>query len=228
VELTITSRPARRRRATVAGLVLLSAGVLVLGYLAWEFFGTNVVAHRHQRQAIAELERSWHSGRGADAESGRVLPGDASALIRIPRFGKSYLMPVIEGTTDDVLARGIGHFTDTAQAGQEGNYALAAHRITHGEPFAELPHLRPGDTVVVETRSSVYVYVLDTDPHDLVVSHTEGWVIDPLPRNPDETGVQPDTTEGDRLITLTTCSELFHTDNRMVAFGHLVRMSTKS
>jgi sortase A len=27
---------------------------------------------------------------------------------------------------------------------------------------------------------------------------------------------------GQKLITLTTCAELFHTDNRMIAFGHLV------
>jgi sortase A len=34
--------------------------------------------------------------------------------------------------------------------------------------------------------------------------------------------VQPRQQAGQRLITLTTCSELFHTDNRMIAFGHLV------
>ena len=30
-----------------------------------------------------------------------------------------------------------------------------------------------------------------------------------------------------RLITLTTCAELFHTDDRMVAFGHLVSAESK-
>ena len=33
---------------------------------------------------------------------------------------------------------------------------------------------------------------------------------------------QPAQRPGQRLITLTTCSEIFHTDNRMIAFGHLV------
>ena len=32
----------------------------------------------------------------------------------------------------------------------------------------------------------------------------------------------PSQDDGQRLITLTTCSELFHTDDRLVAFGHLV------
>ena len=47
-------------------------------------------------------------------------------------------------------------------------------------------------------------------------------VLAPLPTNPDG-GVQPpDRSPGQRLITLTTCSELFHTDQRLLAFGHLV------
>jgi sortase A len=29
------------------------------------------------------------------------------------------------------------------------------------------------------------------------------------------------------LITLTTCSEIFHTDNRMIAFGHLIEVRDK-
>ena len=34
--------------------------------------------------------------------------------------------------------------------------------------------------------------------------------------------MEPEQKAGQRLITLTTCSELFHTDNRLVAFGVLV------
>ena len=45
-------------------------------------------------------------------------------------------------------------------------------------------------------------------------------MVDPLPTNPDG-GIEPAQDPGQRLITLTTCSELFHTDNRMVAFGVL-------
>ncbi len=50
---------------------------------------------------------------------------------------------------------------------------------------------------------------------------------DPVPSNPRDGGVQPEQKPGQRLITLTTCSELFHTDNRMIAFGHLVRTDPK-
>ena len=133
-------------------------------------------------------------------------------------------MPVLEGVGDDELASGFGHFVDSADAGGGGNYALAAHRITHGEPLRDMPSLRPGDEVLVETRDTLYTYVLDTDPNDLVVDFEDAWVLAPPPVNPRSGGVQP--SDAPRLITLTTCAELFHDDSRMVAFGHLVSERT--
>lgn len=195
---------------------MLLLGVLLLGYVAWQLFGTNVVSHRKQDRIVQDTVRIW-SGKDKQAD----LHG-AEALVRIPAFGKLYVVPVQEGTSDDVLAEGFGHFRGTARPGQVGNYAIAGHRITHGEPLRHLPSLRPGDTVVVETRTRVFTYRLDTNPNDLVVGIHDVWVIGRLPHNPDG-GVQPAQRKGQRLITLTTCAELFHTDERMIAFGHLVR-----
>jgi sortase A len=52
-------------------------------------------------------------------------------------------------------------------------------------------------------------------------------VLDPVPHNPDGGVEPPSQVAGQRLITLTTCSEIFHTDNRMIAFGHLVKSEAK-
>ncbi len=214
--------PRRRGAAFWIGLALVLAGLGLLGYVAWQFFGTNVVAHRKQQQIVSETNKAWHADAGASGTAKGVNLHGAEALIRIPAFGKSYVMPVQEGVGDAVLAEGYGHFSDTAMPGQKGNYALAAHRVTHGEPLRNMPELRPGDKVIVETRKATYTYRLDTNPNDLIVPFTGIWVTDPLPKNPDPNGVQPAQRPGQRLITLTTCSELFHTDNRMIAFGHLV------
>ena len=51
-------------------------------------------------------------------------------------------------------------------------------------------------------------------------------MIDTLPKNP-HGGVAAGPEPGQKLITLTTCAELFHTDNRMIAFGHLVASTTR-
>lgn len=221
---------ARSRRGVAfwVGLVLVLAGLGTLGYVAWELYGTTIVSKQTQQRTVDELEAEWsaladRSSRpdGRVARENRPELGDATALIRIPAFGDDYVVPVIEGIGDAELARGFGHFPGTADPGERGNYALAGHRITHGEPLRDMPELRPGDEVIVEARDAVFTYELVTNPNDLVVTFEDVWVVDPLPTNPDG-GVQPAQKPGQRLITLTTCAELFATDNRMIAFGQLV------
>lgn len=212
----------------MAGVTLIVIGLALLGNVAWQFWGTNWVSHRNQERIVAAVEQAWDQGRGHGGHGGvEVDEGKAFALVRIPRFGDDYVIPVLEGTSDEVLAAGYGHFDGTAQPGGVGNYALAAHRVTHGEPLRRMPELQPGDEIIVETRNKIFTYVLDTGGDDLVVYFTEGWVLDPLPTNPDPGEPQPKQQPGQRLLTLATCAELFHTDNRMIAFGHLKTVSWK-
>ncbi len=216
-------RDRRRRLLFWSGVSLITAGVVLLGYVAWQFYGTNWVSHRKQQAIVADLQEQWaKSPAPAPAKEAKPVDlGEASAIIRIPRLGKKYAVPVLEGVGEGVLAKGYGHFEGSAQPGAIGNYALAAHRVTHGEPLRRMPDLRPGDKIIVETSTTIYTYVLDTDPNDLVIPFTETWVVDRFPRNPDDGEPTPTPANGRRLITLTTCAELFHTDNRMIAFGHL-------
>src|SRR5919107_4601710 len=82
---------ARRRGLTFwIGIALVLAGLGVLAYVAWQFFGTNVVSHRKQQKLVEQTEREWRS-EGRAAATGRAQGVDlhgATALIRIPRFGK--------------------------------------------------------------------------------------------------------------------------------------------
>jgi len=220
--------PARGRRRLSwragLGLALVAVGLAILGWLGWEYWGTTWVSHRTQQRVISQLQRGWEVGRGTtlvpEGPGGSLVA--ARAIVLIPRFGPGYAVPVLEGTSDSVLSAGFGHYEGTAPAGGVGNYALAGHRVTHGEPLRDMPDLRPGDRVIVETRRTVFTYRLDTGGDDLVVPFSASWVLDPLPTNPDGSVQPPNRSPGQRLITLTTCSELFHTDNRLVAFGHLV------
>ncbi|WP_148614555.1 class E sortase [Nocardioides rubriscoriae] len=220
---TASGRPAgrrRRRRWTLwSGLALVLVGLAVLAWVGWQLYGTNLVSQRRHEQTVDRLEQEW-DGPGPQARATvETAQGTATAILRIPAFGDDYAVPVLEGVADEALAAGVGHFESSAGPGDVGNYALAGHRITHGEPLRDLPALAAGDEVVVETRDTVYTYVLDTGGAQLRVPFTAGWVVDAQPVNPDG-GVGPRGGE-DRLITLTTCAELFHTDDRLVAFGHL-------
>ncbi|MFH8563802.1 class E sortase [Streptomyces sp. NPDC017988] len=169
------------------------------------------------------------SGGGASGEgSGRTgRTGDpaprwdqAYAILRIPEIGVR--VPIAEGTgKGGVLDRGyVGHYPRTAQPGQAGNFALAGHRNTHGEPFRYIDRLRRGDELRVETRGAVYTYVVDK--RLARTSARDGGVIRDVPRSEVREGY------GYRApgyyITLTTCTPEYTSKYRLVVWGTLRSM----
>ena len=48
--------------------------------------------------------------------------------------------------------------TRDARRTKQGNFAVAGHRNTHGEPFRYINKLKPGDPIVVETQDAYYTY----------------------------------------------------------------------
>jgi len=137
--------------------------------------------------------------------------GKGFAFLHVPALGRSYTVPVVQGVSLPDLARGVGHYPKTALPGRVGNFAVAGHRATNGEPFAHLDKVGKGDVVVVETRDTWYTYVVD---RSRIVAPSDTWVIDPVPGR---TGVQPTR----RLLTLTTCNPRWASTERLIVFGHL-------
>lgn len=214
------TRTPLRRLLRGPGLVLVVLGLSILGYVGWQYFGTTWVSQREQHRIIDATERAWAGGQ-VPAEDVALAKG-VVALVRIPALGKDYVVPAHQGTDDATLSKGFGVFDSSPAPGARGNFALAGHRITHGEPLRGMPGLVAGDRVLVQTRETTYTYVLDTDGDALTVDMGATWVVDDDPVDP-TTGHDVASEIGARkLLTLVTCAELFHTDNRLVAFGHLV------
>lgn len=214
--------PQLRPWRVVASLLTL---VLVIGagWAAWNYIGTNIVAKQRQGEMAVALADDWKGNREGDAATDKVRLGDVFAVLRVPRFGDDFEVPVVSGIDDSALTSGVGWFSDSQRPGQPGNFAVAGHRITNGQPFRKFPDLRAGDLVEVETRTHVYTYELKNSGTDTQVDFTEIWVVQPVPELARKDEDQRSTAKPDKaLITLTTCSELFHTDNRSVVFGELV------
>ncbi|KOG73376.1 class E sortase [Streptomyces sp. NRRL WC-3725] len=144
----------------------------------------------------------------------------AYAVLTVPRLGLR--VPVAEGVSKaDVLNKGyVGHYPGTAQPGRAGNFALAGHRNTHGEPFRHLPRLRRGDAIEVETRTATYTY--DVDRILPRTSPVDAAVVRPVPRSLVRPGYG--YVEPGRYITLTTCTPEFTSRYRLVVWGKLVSM----
>jgi len=226
------------------GQTLITLGLVVLLFVVYEVWITNLFAAREQKKVTQALIKEWKQ------ENALALPGSQDPSVRlgaglgilyIPRLGRDYHFTIIQGSTipdDAQLEKGPAHYKDTALPGQVGNFAVAGHRVGKGEPFLNIDKLRSGDAVIVETRSFWYVYRVLGQPtgqnpqsvHEDVrvaqggtvslpgreiVDPSAGRVLDPVP---DHAGLQPATA----LMTMTTCHPKFTASHRMIVYSKLV------
>ncbi|MCL3837928.1 sortase [Aeromicrobium duanguangcaii] len=212
-----STRPRGSRLLLVVGLVLVLAGLGVLGWVGWQYFGTNIVSQRQHEKIRGEIVEEWK--KPAQADEKKI---DGRGLLRVPRFGQDFEVPILDGEDDATLSKGVGRNTDSALPGEVGNIVLSGHRITHGEPFRKFLDLRAGDEIEIETRTHVYTYRLLQDGDETRVPFTTSWPLWPVP-DPDAAGEKPTKA----LVTLVTCSELFRTDDRNVVIGELEKTTPK-
>jgi sortase A len=207
-----------RSAIRASGEILLTVGVigvLFIGYLIW---GTALRAESAQRALSNELTRQWRQApaRGdaidANPEQFDVAAGQPFAFIRIPAFGRQWKFTLIQGTALAQLDVSPGHVPGTQWPGQLGNFAVAGHRVTAGNPFWSLPSLRDGDRVYIWTRLNDYTYRVIGKRY---VLPTDTAVLDPVPGHP---GQRP----ARRLITLITCDPAWTGTHRVIVTGVLV------
>jgi len=207
---------------TVSELCITVGTVIVL-FVVYVLFWTGVKADHVMDDQIDQLRDQWaHGGVRPSAAPGaaasappRPAPytsGKPFAIMYVPRLGFTWNKPVLEGTATNTLKKGLGHYAGTAQLGQKGNFSVAGHRRTYGDPFKDFPELRRGDAVVLTDGTTWFTYRIDKGPYKTLPTDVE--VIDPVPR---KSGY---TREG-RYLTLTTCDPEWGHSHRLIAWAHL-------
>jgi sortase A len=224
----------------VVGELLITAGVLLLAFLVWQLWWTDVQGNRAQAEIVRNLDwaqaptaaPSAAPSTGATAPTATARPVIAAprrgedppveaepsllttfATLQVPRWDGEPQRPVSEGVDKATVldALGIGHYPGTAMPGAIGNFAMAGHRTTYAKPFNRVAELQVGDPIVVRTASTWYVYRVTSTQ---IVRPQDVEVIAPVPGKP---GVAP--TE--RSITLTTCHPMFSASQRFIVHGVL-------
>ncbi|MFF9770304.1 class E sortase [Streptomyces sp. NPDC014636] len=201
----------------------ITLGTLIVLFVAYVLFWTGVRADGAMSDQIDQLHRRWSQGnvRPADAPGERTAStakpeayryGSPFAIMYIPRLGFTWNKPVLEGTGRDVLAEGLAHYRGTARLGQRGNFAVAGHRRTYGDPLKDFPKLRPGDAVVLTDGTTWFTYRIDKGPFKTVPTDVE--VIGPVPR-------KSGYTRPGRYLTLTTCDPEWGHSHRLIVWAHL-------
>ncbi|WP_455713648.1 class E sortase [Streptomyces rimosus] len=207
----------------VVGEVFITLGVLMLLFVTYQLWWTNVRAQQQAGGTASSLEHEWDEG-GEDRKPDAFTPGQGFAIMYIPKLDVK--VPIAEGISKPaVLDRGmVGHYdknsVKTAMPwDKQGNFAVAGHRNTHGEPFRYINRLTKGDKIVVETRSTYYTYAMEsilpqTSPRNI-------GVIGPVPKGSGFTGPG-------RYLTLTTCTPEFTSTYRMIVWGKMVEERPRS
>ncbi|MEU7584211.1 class E sortase [Streptomyces sp. NPDC041068] len=205
----------------------ITVGTLIVLFVVYVLFWTGVKADNAMDGEIDKLQDQWAQGSvptgtggggGDDAvDSAPKKPaaykdGKPFAVMYIPRFGFTWNKPVLQGTGTDVLKKGLGHYASTAQLGQKGNFSVAGHRRTYGDPFKDFPELRPGDAVVLTDGTTWFTYRIDKKPYKTLPSDIG--VIDPVPRKSGYDGPG-------RYLTLTTCEPEWGHSHRLIVWAHL-------
>lgn len=190
----------------VFGEVIITFGILAVLFGIYQLWWTNVTSAAETSAAQRQAEAFFAS----DQSGTNPAIGTPFALMYIPRLRDHvWATPVIQGVSKAELARGVGHYPASAMPGQVGNFAVAGHRATHGEPFAYFDQLRSGDRVFVRTRDAWFTYEL---LRDRIVDPSEVWTIGPRP-------LGPNAFPSDKLITLTTCNPRWASTQRWIFWG---------
>ncbi|WP_093800026.1 class E sortase [Streptomyces sp. Wb2n-11] len=197
------------------GEAFISLGVLMLLFVTYQLWWTNVRADLFAGNETDKIQDGWAKGR---KPAGAFEPGQGFAIMHIPKL--DVVVPIAEGIDKEkVLDNGmVGHYAEgklrTAMpSDRQGNFAVAGHRNTHGEPFRYINRLKPGDPIVVETQDTYYTYEMASILPQTPPSNVG--VIGPVPPGSGFTGPG-------RYITLTTCTPEFTSTYRMIVWGKMV------
>jgi sortase A len=207
----------------VFGEILVTAALLTMLFLGWKLWFNDVVVLDQLTAKATVMTHVWDDlNAGADivADPQPVSPplflapptaGSTLGVIRIPRFGKNFAVPILEGIGSYVLTQGVGHYPSTQMPGAVGNFAVAGHRTTYGAPFRASEDLREGDSIYVEVKQGWYRYTIISQE---VVAPEDVGVLEPYPNHRGEVATE-------RFITLTTCHPIFSAKQRLITLGVL-------
>jgi sortase A len=197
------------------GRVMITAGVLILLFVAYQLWGTGFHTQRAQDDLEQQFEEDTEAfaaehpdPRPHDPDEPQPVPpapgrGTGVGRIEIPAIGVNWIF--LEGVGLDVLANGPGHYEGTPLPGQAGNAGIAGHRTTYGQPFHNLDQLGEGDRIIISyINGSRFTYRYKT-------THIV---------TPDRTDVLE--YKFDNRITLTACHPKYSAAERIVVVGELL------
>lgn len=127
-----------------------------------ELYDTNVISKIGE---LPQEEAIYHE---------RPKNGEEIGELYIPKLKAN--LPIYEGTSDEELEIGVGHYTDSVLPGEKDNTVLSGHRDT---VFRNLGKVGKGDALIVRTGAGEFEYRVNKVR---IVDKNDRTVIVPKPR----------------------------------------------
>lgn len=200
-------------------------------FAVWQLYWTTYKVEGPRAQAVADFSSKHPSNRTLGERHTDDPPeftqnpaiDELYGVIHVPSWNWMKI-PLGEGTTGSVIDQGwAGHYKDTAQPGQVGNFSVAAHRRSYGNSFRFIDLLKDNDKVVVETDNVYLVYTYQSNEIVPANDETNIRVIAPVPG--DLTFSKQPT---ERLMTMTTCNPEYGNSERFIVHLKLESWTPKS
>ncbi|MBS4974710.1 MULTISPECIES: class D sortase [Clostridium] len=189
------------------GILLILIGVSIIGTVVYK----KMVTSNKQNEVLESFENqlkedNTNNESHEDVNLDSINGYTPIAIMEIPSIRLK--QPVVEGVTEDVIKYFLGKFPESAMPGEVGNFSVAGHRVSDfTDAFINLYKVKPGDKVIVTTKSGKYTYEVD-----------ESFIVEP------EQVEVLDTADYEK-ITLITCT--IGSKRRVIVTGRLIDKSEK-
>lgn len=170
--------------------LLFTTGFILIGYALYHIWDGNNQVEKRIVEAKKIVEQNNNDSQ-IDPSSLSYQKGETIGILKIPKLKKE--LPIIEGTDEEELEKGVGHYTGTAYPLQNDQIVLSGHRDTVFRNFGEL---ETGDMFIVELEYGKFkyeIYEMDIVPAD------------------DTTVIR--STAPDEILTVTTCYPFHYIGN---------------
>ena len=180
------------------GRAFIIVGLFILGFVAFQLWGTSLEEGRNQSELTDQLAHSVRNTAkvSSDGDAGKLAnalakafenadpatapptpapaEGEPVGVIQIPKIGLERV--IVQGVSKKDLKKGPGHYPGTPLPGQAGNSGIAGHRTTYGAPFNRIDELAPGDEITITTPQGRFLYKVikapDSDAAPYIVKPT--------------------------------------------------------
>lgn len=166
-------------------ITLMIGGLLILAYGGFQLYSSSVKEGKRLEEAktIISDEVITEVNHVSSFNYDLIKEGDTVGVFYIPRLDRE--IPIIEGTDEEELAQGVGHYTGTGYPGENKQILLSGHRDTVFRQFGEL---EDGDELHVKMEHGTFIYEIRDH---IIVDADDTTVIDP--------------SRTDEVLTVSTC-----------------------